>query len=79
MVVKLLEKIESEPRFLGNLWMSDEAHFHLHGKVNSKNNVYWGTEKPIEVAQKPLHSEKCTVWIAISKRGLIRPFFFEEE
>ncbi|KAI6661444.1 hypothetical protein LOD99_13316 [Oopsacas minuta] len=74
----LLEKIECQGRFLSLLWMSDEAHFHLNGKINSKTNVFWGTQRPMEVAMKPLHSEKCTVWAAISAKGIIGPFFFEE-
>lgn len=78
MAEKMLDKMEVNPKFLGFLWTSDEAHFHLEGKVNSKNNVFWGSQKPTEVAQKPLHSAKCTVWAAISERGIIGPFFFEE-
>lgn len=78
MADKMLEKMEETPSFLEMLWTSDEAHFHLEGKVNSKNNVFWGSEKPVECAQKPLHSAKCTVWAAISQRGIIGPFFFEE-
>ena len=38
----LLDKIEESDTFLKNLWTTDEAHFHLDGQVNSKNNVYWG-------------------------------------
>ena len=78
MAVKMLEKMEQNPQFLGFLWTSDEAHFHLEGKVNSKNIVFWGSQKPEEVAQKPLHSAKCNVWTALSERGTIGPFFFEE-
>lgn len=52
MAVKLLEKIEKNSNFLNLLWTSDEAHFHLEGKVNSKTNVYWGTSKPSEIATK---------------------------
>ena len=29
-------------------------------------------------AINPLHSPKCTVWAAISARGIIRPIFIEE-
>ena len=29
-------------------------------------------------ASNPLHSPKCTVWAAISARGIIRPIFIEE-
>ena len=27
--------------------------------------------------QRPLHSVKCTAWVAISKHGIIGPFWFE--
>ena len=70
------DKIEEEPDFLDNVWFSDEAHFLRSGHVNSKNNVFWGTESPAEVLQRPLHSLKCTAWVAISKHGIIRPFWF---
>ena len=33
MAVKILEKIDETPSFLNLLWTSDEAHFHLDGKV----------------------------------------------
>ena len=35
-------KIEETQSFLNLLWTSDEAHFHLDGKANSKTNVFWG-------------------------------------
>ena len=78
MAVKILEKIEETPSFLNLLWTSDEAHFHLDGKANSKTNVFWGSSRPNKVATKPLHSPKCTVWAAISARGIIGPIFIEE-
>ena len=28
---------------------------------------------------KPLHSVKCTAWVAISKHGIIRPFWSEDD
>jgi len=27
----------------------------------------------------PLHSVKCAAWVVISKHGIIRPFWFEED
>ena len=56
MAVKMLDKIEETPSFLNLLWTSDEAHFHLDGKANSKTNVFWGSSRPNEVATKPLYS-----------------------
>lgn len=79
MASKLIEKAKKSPMFLKRLWTSDEAHFHLHGRVNSKNNIFWGSSKPDHVATAPLHSPKVTVWAAISSKGIIGPMFFEDE
>ena len=57
------------------IWFSDEAHFHLNAEVNKKNVRYWRTEKPNYYLEKPLHSEKITVWAAFSADGIIGPFF----
>ena len=29
--------------------------------------------------QRPLHTLKCTVWVAISKHGITGPFWFEDD
>ena len=47
--------------------------------MNKKNAIFWGTEKPEFYIEKPLHSEKVTVWVALSTRSIIGPFFFEDE
>ena len=73
------DKIDEDPNFLNNLWFSDEAHFLLSGHVNSKNNVFWGTTPPQDCLRRPLHSIKCSVWVAISTHGIIGPFWFEDE
>ena len=31
------------------------------------------------ITQKPLHSSKVTAWCALSYRGIIGPFWFEDE
>ena len=46
--------LENDENFLENVWFSDEAHFLLSGHVNSKNNVFGGSEVPDEVLQRPL-------------------------
>ena len=58
---------------------SDEAHFLLSGDVNSKNNIFWGSTPREHCLQRPLHSAKCTAWVAISKHGIIGPFWFEDD
>jgi len=35
-------------------------------------------ENPPELRQRPLHSEKVTLWCAMSRLGVIGPFFFED-
>ena len=73
------DKIDTVPDFLDNVWFSDEVHFLLSGHVNSKNNIFWGSTSPEHCLQRPLHSVKCTAWVAISKHGVIGPFWFEDD
>lgn len=60
------------------VFFSDEAHFHLSGYVNKQNMRYWSRDNPRELHQRPLHSERVTVWCALSQVGIIGPWFFEE-
>lgn len=60
------------------VFFSDEAHFHISGCVNKQNMRYWSANNPRELHQKPLHCERVTVWCAISRVGIIGPYFFEE-
>jgi len=74
---KFLQIIERTPQFLDHLIMSDEAHFHLNGYVNKQNFRYWAAENPDMLHQKPLHSEKVTVWCGVSAFGVLGAYFFE--
>jgi hypothetical protein len=58
---------------------SGEAHFHLDGYVNKQNCRYRAHGNPRRFNQQPLHSEKVTVWCALSKVGIIGHYFFENE
>ena len=51
---------------------SDEAHFDLGRYVNKQNCRIWGTEKPT-------HPKRVTVCCEFLTRGIIGPFFFENE
>ena len=75
----MLERINENDHLLHNLWMSDEAHFHLSGYVNKQNFRYWSDNNPRRLHERPLYSEKVTVWCAISSLGIIGPYFFEDE
>ena len=37
------------------LFMSDEAHFHLYGTINKHNLHYWAPEQPRLIHKCPLH------------------------
>ena len=58
---------------------SDEAHFDVGGYVNKQNCSVWGTENPHVYIEKPTHPKQVTVWCGFWSRGIIGPFFFENE
>uniref|UniRef100_UPI00358E2D47 uncharacterized protein n=1 Tax=Myxine glutinosa TaxID=7769 RepID=UPI00358E2D47 len=59
------------------LW-SDKAHFHLSGSVNKQNYRYWSEDNPRILHERPLHSDRVTVWCAVADVGIVGPYFFEE-
>lgn len=44
----------------------------------STNMRYWSNVNPQELHEKPLHSEKVTVWCGVSASRIIGPYFFED-
>jgi hypothetical protein len=58
--------------------MSEEASFHTSSYVNKQNCWFWAINNLPELHQHLLHSEKVTVWCAISCGGIIGPYFFED-
>ena len=75
----LLQSVDENASFIENLFMSDEAHFTLSGCVNRQNSRFWALENPHLIHENPLHSEKVTVWCAISAQHIIGPYFFDDE
>ncbi|PNF14878.1 hypothetical protein B7P43_G05130 [Cryptotermes secundus] len=61
------------------VFFSNEAHFHLSGYANKQNMRYWSGNNPRELHERPLHSDKVTVCCALSRVGVIGPYFFEED
>ena len=47
--------------------------------MNSKNNTFWGSAPPEHCLQRPLHSTIYTAWVALSKHGIIGPYWFEDD
>lgn len=60
------------------IFFSDEAHFHLSGKVNKQNDRIYAVENPHATRPSFLHQQRVTVWAAMSGRRLLGPFFFHD-
>jgi len=73
---QLLEMLNDDG-VISTLLMTDAAHFHLSGYVNKQNYRYWAPENPQQLHQRPLHSERLTVWCGITSFGVLGPVLFE--
>jgi len=63
----MLNLISEDEDLVNNIWMSDEAHFHVSGFVNKQNFCYWSQANPRALHKKPLHSQKvtvCNIWMS---------------
>ena len=79
MAKEFLRRMTENPAWINDVWFTDETHCYLSGRVNKTHCIFWESSKPDYVLERPLHSVKCTVWMAISARGVIGPFFFEDD
>ncbi len=61
-----------------DVWFTDESHFLLSGHVCKQNMRFWANEQPHCFTERPLHSEKLTVWCAMSSHGVIGPYVFKD-
>lgn len=71
-------RIAANPSHLDFLLFSDEAVFHLDGKVNAQNCRYWSNGNPHWTMEKSQYFPKVTVWCGIWREGVVGPFFFDE-
>jgi len=76
--VEFARWMQKHLELLSPMWFSDEYHFYLNNVVNKQNCRFWGTEKPNFHYEKPLHDDKLTVWAALSRTGVIGPFFLRK-
>jgi hypothetical protein len=58
--------------------ISDEATFHISGKVNRHNVRTWRTEQPHAQTEYQCDSPKVNVFCAVSREKGHGPFFFTE-
>ena len=70
------EKLE-EDEFMKHHVFSDEAIFHMNGKVDKHNVCIWGEENPHATAKYVKDSPKVSVFCAISKNEVHGQFFFD--
>lgn len=74
----VFKMVEENPNFL-DVWLTYKSQVYLFRYVNSKSAVFWGSMKQDFVIERQLHPEKCTAWGAISKNGIIVPFWIEDK
>ncbi|GBN75089.1 hypothetical protein AVEN_240980-1 [Araneus ventricosus] len=61
-----------------NIFWTDEAHFRIHGYVNTQICRIWATKNPFVYQLVPLHSEKVTVSCGFTASFIEGIFFFKE-
>lgn len=73
----MMENMDEDDTFTSRLVFSDEATFHLSGKVNRHNVRIWGANNPHEMVEHHRDSPKVNVFCAVSQNQVYGPFFFE--
>ena len=57
----MLQRIFDDKEFLKRICFSDEATFHISGKLNKHNVRIWGSEHPHEIRELERDSPKVNV------------------
>jgi len=76
---EMLDPIGEDEDLVNNICVSDEAHFHVSGFVNKQNFRNRSQANPRALHVNPLHSQKVTVWCAMSASGIIGTYILENE
>ena len=64
----LLNHCENDPSILHDIGFSDEAVFHLSGRLNWQNTRVWETENPKPIREKEGDSSRLVVQCGISAK-----------
>jgi hypothetical protein len=76
--LEILSQLDDDDAFMKHIVFSDDATFHMSGKVNRHNCRIWGSENPCEVMEHERNTPKLNVWCALTSDSVIGPFFFKE-
>jgi hypothetical protein len=74
----MLSRLDDDDAFMKHIVFSDEATFHMSGKVNRHNCQIWGNENTHEVMEHECDTPKLNVWCALTSDSVFGPFFFKE-
>ena len=61
----MLHRISEDEEFLKRICFSDEATFHVSGKLNKHNVRIWGSEHTHEIRELERDSPKVNVWCGL--------------
>ena len=76
--ITMLDRIAEDETFLSRMMFTDEATFHVSGKVNRHNVHMWGSENPHTFIEHIRDSPKVNVWCGLLQNQIVGPFFFQE-
>ena len=73
-----VEKERANPDFVSCILTSDEATFHLSGKINSQNTRYWADQNPHWLRPDRRQTDpRVNVWCGIYRNRIIGPYFLD--
>ena len=77
--VMMCEWQEENDQWLNQWMFTDEAAFHVSGRVNTHSCIVWGTENPHVSYELERASPKVNVWCGVTHEKVYGPLFFTEE
>ena len=77
-VKEILDRFDKSNDYLQHVAVSDEATFHVSGKVNRHNLSVSGSEIPDMVIEHYRDSAKVNLWCCLMHNKIIGPFVFAE-
>lgn len=78
MCYDLCEAADRE-NLMGHILFTDEATFHVCGRVHRHNCRIWADEMPHDTMEWERHSPKVNVWLGLTKRKVYGPYMFAEQ